>query len=129
MTARAGRPPQRLHSCGHLVWSARSLSERPSSLWPPAPSRFQQPQECLFQAKSFPGKTQVYSRASCSVGSDLIQQDDQRRGQTGASGEHRALASILSLPPVTLPAFNFVLCSQGPLLIKAIESKKNRGFI
>ena len=30
---------------------------------------------------------------------------------------------------LTLPAFNFVLCSQGPLLIKAIESKKNRGFI
>ena len=63
------------------------------------------------------------------MGSNLIQQDDQRQGQTGAGGEHRALASILSLPPVALPAFNFVLCSQGPLLIKAIESKKNRGFI
>ena len=48
-------------------------------------------------------------------GSDLIQQDDQRQGQTGAGTEHRALASILSLPSITLPTCNFVLCSQGPL--------------
>ena len=76
-----------------------------------------------------PSQELPWKNTGFQAGSDLIQQDDQRQGQTGAGAEHGALASILSLPSITLPAFNFVLCSQGPLLIKAIMSKKNRGFI